>query len=155
MRRSYAVVLLLGLSLLTVALPASADFHPDCTGVATGYANTHLEASADGAEVTYGGTVNCPGATVTIASVQLVDTAEDRVLATTTLEACQAELASPCSVSDTVPAPDEGRYTVRMTFDTENFEDVPRSQQWEWLGVGQPVLTCANAGAFPVQGGDC
>lgn len=144
--------------LVAVSVPASADFHPDCTGTVTAYANTDLSYDESAGELVYEGLVNCPETTVEIEHLELarIESTQE-TLATTSGQPCETTLTQQsCSVTDEVavePAP--GQYQVNMTFSTPGFEDVERLQRWFWTGDGQPVPVCVHTGFFPVSAGAC
>lgn len=157
MRTGAGAVLAVAVSLAMVSVPAGADFHGDCTGQFTAYANTNLTYVEDEQALRYEGLVNCPDAEVVIEHVQLTRIVPDHEpLANTSAEPCQATLTDPCTageLADVEPMP--GEYEVNMTFSTPNYEDVERLQRWTWTGEGQPVPVCVHAGVFPVSAGEC
>lgn len=157
MRRTTWVALAAALSLVLVSVPASADFHGDCTGFATAYANTELfvvEEEPGERFFAYHGVVNCPGAAITIEHLEVAPAGAEDPLNVADERECQANL-DPCVATGSVPAPEPGLYRVNMTFDAGGFEGVERLQRWQWLGAGQPVPVCANVGAVPFQAGMC
>lgn len=144
------------LALLAVTVPAQADFHQDCTGFATAYANTDLSAEpgAYGTELSYEGLVNCPGASVDIHEVTVTPVGAKAIDAVQN-EGCEATIEAPYTASGAIADPGPGQYDVAMTFSTPNFPDVERLQRFEWTGMGQPVPVCVHVGFFPVSTGDC
>lgn len=144
----------IAVAMVAVSLPAQADFHQDCTGLVTAYANTGLSYDPAEEALSYQGVVSCPDTTVDIHDVS-VGPADDDALASTANEGCQAELAAPCTASDTLADPGEGVYDVSMRFSTPGFPNVERLQRFLWTGDGQPVPVCVHVGFFPVSAGDC
>jgi hypothetical protein len=147
MHRALPLSLLVVLGLVAPALPASADFHPACIGFADAYANVELAATLPGT-FTYVGIVNCPGANVTITSLTLTRVGTGVVSSTS--QAC-GTLTAPCIATNNAPQGAAGTYRVDMTFNVNNGAFIPtRHQVWNWLGVGEPVLTCIGVGFFPI-----
>lgn len=152
-------VAVLGLTILVsmvwLPAPAAADFHPVCTGFATGYANVGLESDGDTGGLVYSGLVSCPDTVVTIVSLELWE--EGAAEASSVIEGspCAAGLASPCALENgTAAAP--GTYEVRMVFDVDHpatahvdYEGVERHATFQWSGEGVPVPTCTSTGFFP------
>lgn len=149
-------------ALVVPAAPVAADMHGACDtqnddaegffGPA-GYANVALFQNVTDAGFTYGGGVYCPGAVVTINEVTVTDLESDDVVASTSASACTSSPFQGCTTSSGIKALDPGTYEVLMLFDADDpntdgleYEDVPRRQEFTWLGAGQPVLTCPDAG---------
>lgn len=161
--RRLAALAALGLTitLLLAAAPARADMHAACdTGEPeaeggfgpAAYANTLLAQDPEGG-FTYGGGVYCPGAVVTIESVTVTDTANGDTLAGTSADPCTSDATTACTAQDGIDTLGEGSYEVTMVYDADDpntpgleYDDTVRSQTFTWLGVGQPVATCPDAG---------
>lgn len=162
-RRSFVALAALGLmiSVLLAAAPARADMHAACDtqrpeaeggfGPAA-YANTLLAQDPEGG-FTYGGGVYCPGAVVTIESVAVTEVGADGPLASTSADPCTSDAATACTAQDGLASLAPGSYEVTMVFDADDpntdgleYDDTVRSQTFTWLGAGQPVATCPDAG---------
>lgn len=165
--RTTATLTVLGLiaAMAAIPAPASADFHPVCTGMVTAYANVDLVQDPTTGEMSYSGAVNCPDTVVTIQEVELVHhpaMAGPDQLANVTGEACEASLTQPCYPMDGVESAPMGILTVHMTFDVDDpatdgvdFPGIQRNGTWMWFGMGQPVPLCRSLGFVPISVGSC
>lgn len=153
MRRRLLLALLL--VLMSVGLPARADFHGACLAIATGVARVDLISHVDDGSFTFTGLVNCPGAVVNITSVDFINvtTFSEGDVPFTTSNNCGT---SPCLASENVAmAVSPGDVLeVSMKFDASgsailvgaptSYTDVPRKGRWIYQADGALVPTCVS-----------
>lgn len=138
MRRRLLLALLL--VLMSVGLPARADFHGACSPFFTGKAKVELTMGAGAGAFDFLGSVHCPGAgaQITIESVTFRNVTTSEILATIARHEC-APGETPCVSSSTqATSPGLGDVLeVRMIFDVDNpatpgqdYNDVVRIGRW-------------------------
>lgn len=132
---------------LMLAATARADYHPACIGIVTGMDRMEFGVTAD--DITYSGTVECPGAQRIDIHLALSGPVGDMTAAT-----CADVVAclDPVTASDTI-IPADGTYQVVMTFRVEGiggvlvFDPVPRCGVWIVAGTtAEGPLPCPEAG---------
>lgn len=138
MRRRIVGLLLALTTVLAIGGVARADFHAACTPFTAGVANVALTQS--GGNLSFSGTVTCPGASVTITSLALAQ----RIPPGATYSAPANSCSNSCSTSGTAPA-SPGVWRLRMTFGAVGngftFAGVVRCRVYTWTSGAPSEIT--------------
>lgn len=146
-----------------VATPATADMHGACDTFAgqnveeipagpTGYGNVELINNTDGPQLTYSAVLYCPGAVFEDLELAVHEAGSGSTIASISPDDCAATATDPCHFSNTTTL-GPGTYWVNLSYDANDpdtggleYDDRKRAQRFEWIGQGQPVVTCPDVG---------